>query len=215
MVKLIVHGHPKATCTQRVLILLEELELKYELDVVDLSKGENKEEAYLELQPFGKLPCVEYGDKILFESRAILRYIARNNRFEDVDLLGDVYADVWMEVEGQNFNGPVSKIVYEKMFKKWKDPEGKPDEAVVSVALAELEKVLDVYEKQLEGKEYIAGDTFTIADITHIPYAYCFLKCGYKSVLKQRSNVYRWLKRIMLRPAVKRVLDGRLEDKDD
>jgi glutathione S-transferase len=205
MVQLTVIGHPKATCTQRVLILLEELELKYTLEEVDLSKQEHKEVEFLSMQPFGKVPVVKYGDKVLFESRSILRYISKNNR-ETADLFGDVHTDIWLEVESQNFNPSISKIVSEKMFKKWKGEEA--DEIVVAENLKALESVLDVYEKRLEGQEFIGGETFTIADISHIPYAYAFLKCGYKDTLKARPNVYSWLKRIMRREAVKSVLDS-------
>lgn len=205
MVAVELYGDERATCTQRVLILLEELNLKYTLVSVDLSKNEHKHAEYMSMQPFGKVPVVRYGDTVIFESRAILRFIAKAND-DIVDLCGDHNVDVWMEVEGQNYNPPISKIVYEKMFKQEEDP------AVVETALVELEKVLDVYDTHLSNKEYIAGDSFTIADITHIPYTYCLLKCGYKDVLKRRENVYNWLKRIMRREAVRRVLENRTDE---
>ncbi len=194
MVDLTVYGDPTTTCTQRVLILLEELDLKYKLESIDETELRNK-------HPFGKGPVVMYGDRLLFESRAILRYIAKNNRFDDIDLFGDTNTDIWLEVESQNFHPPISKIVCEKMYKK------DCNDVVVLEALKELETVLDVYEKRLQQQDYIAGDSFTIADISHIPFAYCFLKCGYKPALKSRPHVYAWLKRIMLRPAVKLVLE--------
>jgi len=207
MVELTVYGSAKSTCTQRILILLEELDLKYTLQPIDLGKGEHKTPEFVAMNPFGKVPVVKYGDKTLFESRAIMRYIATNNR--DVqDLYPDVNADVWMEVESQLFNPHISKIVSEKMFKKWK---GEPaDDEVVEESLEKLEEVLDIYEEHLEKSEYIAGDSFTIADIAHIPYAYYFLKAGYKNVLKRRVKVYSWLKKIVQRPIVKRVLGGEM-----
>jgi glutathione S-transferase len=204
MVALNVYGYLKATCTQRVLILLEELELKYDFYSIDLPKGEQKEAEYKALQPFGKVPAVEYGDKKLFESRAILRYIAKQNR-DALDLYGDFNADMWLEVESCNFHPHASKIVWERV---WKG--GEPDEELVARELKSLEEVLDVYEKRLESMEYIAGDRFTIADISHIPYAYALLKCGCKDVFRSRPNVYSWLKRIMKRPAVRSVLEGGL-----
>ncbi len=205
MVQVKVYGHAKATCTQRVLILLEELELKYEFIEVDIAAGEQKEPAYKEMQPFGKVPVVKYGDKTLFESRSILRYIAKNNK-DPVDLLGDVYCDIWLEAESQNFNPYISAIVNERVFKKLRGEEA--NEEVVKNNLKSLESVLDVYEGRLASQDYIGGDSFSIADISHIPYAYAFLKCGYKETVKSRPNVYNWMKRIMRREAVKNVLDG-------
>lgn len=206
MVNLTVYGHPKATCTQRLLIVLEELELKYDFKNVDIMQGESRTEEFLEKNPFGKVPVVMYGDKTLIESRAIMRYIAKNNK-EPIDLFPDVYADVWLEVEAQNFNPHISKVVYEKLFKKWKNEEC--DEEAVNKALEGLGPVLDIYNARLEKSEYISGDAFTIADISHIPYAYYFLKCGYKETLKSRPALYDWLKRIMRRPSVRRILDGK------
>lgn len=207
MVQLTVYGHPKATCTQRVLILLEELELKYDFNEIDLSSEQHKEEEYLKLQPFGKVPVVKYGDRVLFESRSILRYIARNNK-DPSNLVGDVNCDIWLEVESHNFNPHASAIVAEKVFKKTAS-----DEQVIKEHLAALEKVLDVYEKRLSTQEYIGGDNYSIADISHIPYAYMLLKCGFKEPFKARPNVYNWLKRILRREAVREVIEGRVPGK--
>lgn len=73
-----VRGSAMSTCTRRVLTALEELHVPYELVNIDLSKGEHKAPAYVEkYQPFGQIPSLEEADgTVLFESRAILRYIA-------------------------------------------------------------------------------------------------------------------------------------------
>ena len=205
MVNVEVYGDVKATCTQRVLILLEELNLKYSVKKVDLMKGEQKEPEYLKLNPFGKVPAIEYGDRTLFESRSILRYIAKNN-VEIEDLLGDTDTDLWLEVESQHFNPPASKIVYEKVFKKWFDETQKPDEDVLLESVKQLEKVLDIYEERLGNHNYISGDNYTIADISHIPYINQLLRCGYKELFKSRTNVYKWVKRIIKRENVQYVL---------
>ena len=210
MVKLIVYGSKIATCTQRILILLEELNLKYEVCEIDLMKGQQKDPEYLNLQPFGKVPTITYGEHILFESRSILRYIAKNNT-EDYDLtLNDSpYVDVWLEVESQNFNPPISKFIYEKVFKKWKDADAIINEDVINSALQDLEKVLKVYDERLSYFKYIGGDSFSIADISHIPYLYMFVNSDvkYKKYLKKYPNVYKWYKRMIMRESVKEVLD--------
>ena len=199
MVKVDVYGDTRATCVQRVLILLEELDLKYDVIKVDLLKNEHKTEDFLKLQPFGKIPVVKYDDRVIFESRSILKYIAKNN-LDIKDLLGGTDEDIWLEVESQNYNPPASKIVNEKLFKKWRGE--KADEDVVKKSLEELEKVLDIYEGRLSEYPYIGGEFFSIADISHIPYTNYLLKCGYKDLYKKRPNVYKWLKRIIKRDSV-------------
>lgn len=210
MVKLVVYGNKIATCTQRVLILLEELNLKYELRELDLMKGHQKDPRYLTLQPFGKVPAVVYGDYKLFESRSILRYIAKNNTDDtDLTLNESPYVDMWLEVESQNFNPPISKYIYEKVFKKWKDPESVSDETILSQALDELSAVFDVYEKRLEESKYIGGASFSIADISHIPYLHMFVNIGEenKKFVKKYPHVYKWYKRMLMKDSVKEVLN--------
>ncbi len=207
MVQLEVYGDPHSMCTQKILILLEELNLKYDLKKVDLSKGEHKSDEFLKLNPFGKVPAVKYGSRELFESRSVLRYIAKNN-VEIDDLLGDIEVDMWLESESQNYNPLVSKIIYEKVFKKVYNKDEKPDEELVDKLLKDLEKVLDIYEDRLENVGYIGGETFSIADISHIPYTNYMLRVGYKDMYKSRPNVYKWLKRIMKRDSVKYILSN-------
>lgn len=215
MVQVDVYGDARATCTQRVLILLEELDLKYDLKSVDLSKQEHKKPEFMELQPFGKVPAIKYDDRVVFESRSILRYIAKNN-VEIKDFLGGTDVDIWLEVESQNYNPPVSRIVNEKLFKKWRGE--RPDLEVVKSSVEELERVLDVYERRLATVPFIGGEEFSIADISHIPYTNYLLKCGYKDLYKQRPNVYKWLKRIVKRDSVQFLLkenDHGKEEKED
>ena len=120
-------------------------------------------------------------------------------------MYGGTDVDIWLEAESQNYNPPASKIVYEKVFKKWRGESADMD--VVKRSVEELERVLDVYEKRLETVPYIAGDEFSIADISHIPYTNLLLKCGYKSLYKDRPNVYRWLKRIIKRDSVQYIIN--------
>ena len=211
MVQVDVYGDARATCTQRVIVLLEELDLKYDIKHIDLMKGEQKTKEFLELQPFGKVPVVKYDDRVLFESRSILRYISKNNT-ENKDLYGGTDVDIWLEAESQNYNPPASRIVYEKVFKKWRGERA--DMEVVKASVEELKRVLDVYEKRLSSVPYIAGDEFSIADISHIPYTNLLLKCGYKSLYKDRPNVYRWIKRIIKRESVQYIINQSIQEQE-
>jgi len=203
MVVVDLYGDSRSTCTQRVLILLEELQLKYNLNNIDILKNEHKTSDFVTLQPFGKIPAMKYDDRVVFESRSMLRYISRNN-VDIKDLYGGTDVDIWLEAESQNFYPPASKIVYEKLFKKWSG--NKPDLDIVNKNLEELDKVLNVYDQRLSLVPFIAGEEFTIADISHIPYINYLLKCGYKQVFKKYTNVYRWIKKIIKRESVQYVL---------
>ncbi len=61
----------------RVLVTILEKDLPYEHIFIDIAKGDQKSEAYKKLQPFGKVPALEDDGFLIFESRAICKYLAR------------------------------------------------------------------------------------------------------------------------------------------
>jgi glutathione S-transferase len=72
-----LHGSPFSSCTQRVLTVLAEKGVTdFEIVPVDMATGAHKREPHLSLQPFGKIPALEDDGFVVFESRAICRYIA-------------------------------------------------------------------------------------------------------------------------------------------
>lgn len=72
-----VHGIAQSTCTRRVLTALVEKNVPYELVTVNFAVKEHKSEAFLKLQPFGKVPVLEDDGVFIYESRAIAKYIAK------------------------------------------------------------------------------------------------------------------------------------------
>lgn len=66
-----------AMSTSRVLVTILEKDLPYELILIDIAKGDQKTEDYKKLQPFGKVPVLDDDGFIIFESRAICKYLAR------------------------------------------------------------------------------------------------------------------------------------------
>lgn len=82
-----VYGNQGSTCTQRVLTTLYEKDVPYELIVIDLAKRDNKSEKYMELHPFGKVPVLDDDGFIVFESRAIAKYIAKKYASQGTPLM--------------------------------------------------------------------------------------------------------------------------------
>uniref|UniRef100_A0A452XJ97 glutathione transferase n=1 Tax=Aegilops tauschii subsp. strangulata TaxID=200361 RepID=A0A452XJ97_AEGTS len=77
MVPVKVYGLPMNGSVARVLACLEEVDAEYEVVVVDLHTGEHKRLPHLARNPFSQVPAFQDGDLILFESRAISKYILR------------------------------------------------------------------------------------------------------------------------------------------
>ena len=201
-----LYGDPIATCTMRAQVVLEELGQDYELVNVSLAEGEHKTPEHLARQPFGKVPALEDGDITLFESRAICRYLARGTPLAGGDdPKQTALVDTWMEVEGHGYGPPVSAVVYEKVFKPMLFG-GEPDQAAIDKNLAQLERVLNVYETQLGKHAFLAGDELSVADLIHLPYTiYLIEKGGISEPFESRPNVWRWLTSLRELPSWQRV----------
>ncbi|KAG6852872.1 hypothetical protein C0991_008452 [Blastosporella zonata] len=70
-----LYGSGGSTCTRRVGAFLREKKIPFELVEIDLAHGEHKSPAYLKKQPFGQIPYIDDDGFILYESRAICRYL--------------------------------------------------------------------------------------------------------------------------------------------
>ncbi|KAL4250542.1 GST superfamily protein [Abortiporus biennis] len=206
-----LYGNPYSTCTRRVVTVLKEYNVPFELVVIDFAKLEHKAPAFLEHQPFGQVPYVVDGDIEVYESRAIGRYIAAKYRGQAVsgkDLLpeaSDLKAFAKFEtaasIEASNFDPFASGIAAERVFKPMKGFA--TDEKVVASYTATLEGKLDAYEKILSKQKYLAGDDVTLADLFHLPYGTMLAPQGVDVLenAEKRPNVVRWWKDISSRPS--------------
>ncbi|KAG6544996.1 hypothetical protein Mapa_013688 [Marchantia paleacea] len=139
------------------LLSMNEMNVQSELIVDD----QHNPEYLATLNPFGKHPAVEFDGFNLYESRAIVRYIATN--YKGLNLLGSTrqekaMVDQWVEVEAHSFEPPVLEILGELYFGP--KVQKVPDVAVVEENITKLEKVLDIYDAQLAKSKYLAGDFY-------------------------------------------------------
>ncbi|GAV89457.1 GST_C domain-containing protein/GST_N domain-containing protein [Cephalotus follicularis] len=203
-----VHGNVGSTATARVLTCLYEKDLEFEFVHVDLRSGEHTKEPYLSLNPFAQVPAFEDGDLKLFESRAITQYLAHDYANKGTQLIcpGRQMAilSVWLEVEAHQFHPPSSKLVSELAVKPMFGMVA--DTAVVEENEAKLGQVLDVYETRLSQSKYLAGDTYSLADLHHLP-NFLYLK-GSRSMqlFDSRPHVKAWVDAITSRPAWSKLL---------
>ena len=183
--KITVYGSKVTPSTQRVLILLEELQLPYKLHEINLENGEVESKQFMKLNPFSQVPVLKYQEtedseeKILYQCRSILRYIA-NKHDSETDYYPDSKCDMWVEIESQEL-----QPVYENTEK--------------------VAQVLQIYNDNLLSNKFVSGDSFTIADITCIPELYLLYKTN-KTFMKGYSQLYHWFKKVKNRESVKKVL---------
>ncbi|KAF5341961.1 hypothetical protein D9611_001078 [Ephemerocybe angulata] len=208
---LTLFGSPLSGCTRRVAIVLYEKKVPFTLVEVNLAKGEHFSPDHVDKQPFAKVPYIDDDGFILYESRAICRYIEK--KYPDQGTKGLIPTDPKAEalfeqaasIELSNFNPYATGAAYEVLIK----PRftGQPsDPQVVASLFANLEKNLDVYEKILSKQKYLSGDAITLADLFHIPPAVALPAAG-STAIETRPNVARWVKDLTERPSWKKVLE--------
>ncbi|KAL1918674.1 uncharacterized protein VTP21DRAFT_2696 [Calcarisporiella thermophila] len=203
-----IYGVPASTCVLRVTTTCNALGLSYEIVPVDMAKGEHKSAEFLKLQPFGKIPVVQDGDFYIYESRAICRYLIAKYQTDtsaqlipkDPQAAGLV--EQYISVETSYYDPGVYGFVKEVLFKKWFGL-GEPDQEIVNANRKTIIETLNIYDKFLEGKDYLVGDSLTLADIVHLPYGHYACVAGAEDIFNspERPNVTRWWKNITSHPA--------------
>jgi len=206
-----IYGMEVSTCTQKVLMVLAEKEYDAELVQVNVLKGEDKLPEHLKRQPFGEVPVLEDDGFVLYESRAIIRYLdqrlpGRSLTPSDIRTRG--LMEQWMSVEQSYFSEPVydlvrSSSVYDMV---WNSEAAMhfpppPDKAKLAKATEEVGRVFDVLDRVLAQQDYLVGPMFSLADVTFMPYIPYLLAAGGGEILNARASTAAWWKRVSARPS--------------
>ncbi|MEQ9620201.1 MAG: glutathione S-transferase family protein [Deltaproteobacteria bacterium] len=200
MIDLYTSGTPNG---RKVSVMLEEIELPYKLIHVHLSKLEQKEEWYLEINPNGRIPAIvdhDNGGFTLFESGAILIYLAeKTGKLLPQDINGRSTVIQWLMFQ-MSAIGPMQGQAH--VFYRYA-PE-KIDYAIGRYQ-RETKRLYTVLDTRLEGNEFLAGDFFSIADIATYPWIAVHNWAGVD--IDDLPNLRRWMRTVRRRPAVKKGMD--------
>jgi glutathione S-transferase len=179
-----------------VRVALIEKQLEHELVEVNLAAGEHRGDSFRRLNALGKVPVLEDGDFVLPESAAILWYVESKHPTPPlVPALSQSRAqvDLWVRLCDANMGRHAGTVIFPKRFL----PPAKWDQAAMAAASAELQKHLELVETQLADREFLVGDTFTLADIVYLPMLH-FL--GLMDV-EAGPRVQAWSARLAARPS--------------
>lgn len=196
-----LHGFAMSPNTRRAQLTLEESGLPYELLPVDLMSGAQKQPDYLALNPTGRVPVLVEGDFKLWESNAIIEYIAAlvperglgpKNPRERAEL------SRWMFMNAAHLS-PAQAHIFAHSIRL---PEDQRIPKLVENGRLEVDRCLGPLNDYLEGRDYIL-DRFTIADIAIS--ASLGMAAMLSIDLTKFANVTAWLDRTRARPSWKKV----------
>jgi len=197
----------------KVSIMLEEIGLPYEPHLIDITKNETWGPQYLSLNPNGKIPAIIDPDgpggqpQGLFESGAILIYLAeKTGKLLPADPAARYQTIQWVMWQMGGLGPMFGQLGFFHRF-AGKDYEDKrPRDRYV----AESKRLLGVLETRLEGRDWIMGDEYTIADISMLGWVrnlIGFYEAGEIVDYASLKTVPVWLERGLARPAVQRGLN--------
>jgi len=184
-------------------VTLEELALPYQVHPVDLSKGEQKQEWFLALNPNGRIPVIvdrEAGDLAVFETGAIMLYLAeKTGRLLPADPAGRSRAIQWLMFQMGGIGPMMGQAnVFYRYFPEKIQP-------AIDRYQNECRRLFEVLDRGLGQSEWLAGDEFTIADIANWCWVRTYRWSGVP--VEGLANLRRWLDAIKERPACRRGVE--------
>lgn len=161
-----LYYHPISTCSRRVLMAVHHLDIKVDLMPVDLFKGEQNSPEFLKLNPNHRVPVLEQDGFVLWESYAIMQYLADSapgQTLYPIDTRARADVNRWLFWCGQYFMPGVGILNWENSIKSLAGV-GPADPAEVARGERLLIEASNILEKHLAGREWICDTGLSLAD---------------------------------------------------
>ena len=181
-----IYGDSNSGNCLKVIYTADYLGLGYEWVNVDIMQGESRTPNFLRINPQGQVPVVELEDgRCLAQSNAIIRYLARGSVLLPEDSYLQAKVDEWLFWEQYSHEPYIAvcrfHMLYQRKSREMREPW----------RVERGEQALDYMENHLAGSQWLAGNTFTIADIALLAYTRVAHEGGFD--LENRQHVRQWV----------------------
>jgi glutathione S-transferase len=196
-----LYFHPAAPNCFKVVVTAKLLGIPLESQLVDLFKGEQRDASYLAINPNGIVPALRDGAFVLWESNAIMQYLAAKptaNMLWPADEQARADISRWQCWELAHCTPAVSTYLRENMFKKLKNL-GDPDAAELGRADEKFHPLARVLDEQLADGDYLVGKTLTLADIS--VGAFLIYANQARVPIEPYPNIRQWVSQMNAMPA--------------
>lgn len=164
------------------------LAIPYSWEARDIIKGESRTPEFLAINPAGQVPVIQLDDgRTLAQSNAIIQYLAEGSELLPADPFERGQVNAWLFWEQYSHEPYIAVSRFTMLYL------GKPREAREDWRVERGENALDFMDGSLAGKDWLAADRFTLADISLIAYTRVAHEGGFD--LGSRPNVQAWISR--------------------
>ena len=191
-----LYQHPMSANSRAATLAALQLKAPVEMLFVDLAKGEQREPAYLKLNPNHRVPVLEDGDFHLWESRAIMQYLADKTPGQTIypaDARGRADVNRWMFWCGQHFAPAVGVYFWENLVKPMIG-RGSPDAAELKRAEPLFNEFAAVLDQHLADRKWVCGKSLTLADLSLAAVWAC--AAPGKAPVAWYANIQKWFMHI-------------------
>ncbi|MEL0082972.1 MAG: glutathione S-transferase family protein [Gammaproteobacteria bacterium] len=194
-----LYAFPLSGNSRKATLTLEEVGAEYQYHQIDLMQGAQKQADYLQINPNGKVPVLRDGELLLWESSAIMLYLAE--KFPASGLIptdparrGQLYQ--WLIWQPGTYNPPLSALNGQLVF----TPPEQQDPQLIEQLSETVMGNTQIVERQLADQAYLLGD-FSLADLVMLPH----LSAAADREVTMSARVTRYLQRLQERPSWQKV----------
>lgn len=199
-----IYGSPRSSAG-RCFLMLEECGLTYQVMPMNMANKEHKTAEFLKLNPNGKIPCMVDDGFVLWESAAIVQYLAEKHKPEmlGVGITDKALVQQWSFWTMTEAQPPLVDILIQKIFM----PEDKRDTGLIARREKQLPNLFAVLENELKGKKFLVGNVYSVADI--MVGSAINLAMGVGESFAQYPNIKAWMNEMQSRPAWRKFAEIR------
>lgn len=194
-----IWGRTNSSNVQKVMWCVGELNLPHERIDAGLQFGKNKEGWYLKMNPNGLVPVIDEDGFILWESNSIVRYLAARHSMGQLypsDLKARADAERWMDWQLTVLGPPLGQVLMNLV----RTAPDKRNWDLIRAASQQSATAITILDRQLEGRDYVTGPRFTVADIALGGMAYRWF--NFPDIKRpELPHLKAWYERLSQRPA--------------
>jgi glutathione S-transferase len=201
-----IYGHPWSTNTRSVLLTIAEKKCPAELIPIVIPKGEHMQPEHVARHPFAKVPVLADDDFVLYETRAILGYIDRTRPGTSLTPSSAKQAarmEQWLNILDFYLLPSFRPLMMEGLFRPFLG--GEVDHEAIKAGQLGIQPALEQADKWLSFNNYLAGESFSLADIYWMPCLEYVIHTNNEDSINSRKHLHRWWQEVSARSTWEQV----------